>query len=253
MIERFRYHASVMGVSGRITHPFDEVLPAQASLALPQDGGFGRISVNRFCFQGILSFEAAHALVSGSFSERDRTFDTTAMVTIEGLNILNMVTADRVVARIASSHHENPDRGHFITPLGSYIENLRIAGYPVTLDLATDTFHRLHNAGMVREAYARNTDGFGDEFDTLPRLGKSGVAEPGGVTACSLVRTIEGLPEELQPRGNVIQIRGLGGIRLAEFIMTDSERSITMISVDLGSTPTGSGAVGGASGNGSGY
>ena len=56
MIERFRYHAFTSGVSGRITQPFDEIIPVQASVALPEAGGFGTASVDRFCFRGILSF-----------------------------------------------------------------------------------------------------------------------------------------------------------------------------------------------------
>ena len=115
MIERFRYHAFTTGVSGRITHPFDEIIPVQASLALPETGGFGTVRVDRFDFRGILSFESAQALVAGSFTPRTQSFDSVATVTVTGLNILGMVTADRIVARIASSHPPDPERGHSIT------------------------------------------------------------------------------------------------------------------------------------------
>lgn len=71
--------------------------------------------------------------------------------------------------------------------------------------------------------------------------------------ACSLVREIHGLPRELRPVGHVIHVRDFGTIRLAEFLITGTDRSITMLQVDLGSTPSGSGTVGGAQGNGSGY
>lgn len=270
MIERFRYHASTTGFSGRITLPFDEIIPAQASLALPDSGGFGTAAVDHFRFHGILSFESAQALVAGSFSPRDRSFDAVATVTITGLNILNMVTADRVVARIASSHPEDPGLGHSITPLGSYFDNLRIAGHRVEIDLATDTFSKFDNAGKVCDAYRDNQDGFRDEFDRLTLAGRTDVpshlhkyfsrlrkpasppiAESGGLTSLSLVREIGGLPRGLRPVGHVIHVPGFGIIRLAEFMISGTERTITMLQVDLGSTPSGSGSGGTASGNGS--
>lgn len=272
MIERFRYHAFTTGVSGRITHPFDEIIPIQASLALPETGGFGTACADRFDFHGILKFESAQAVVAGSFSPTNRSFDAVATVTVTGLNILGMVTADRIVARIASSHAEDPERGHSITPLGSYFENLRIAGHRVELDLATGTFTRLDTHAKVVDAYREDQDGFRDEFDKLtltgrddvpallrkyfPNAGAGGsrsIEQAHGVIACSLVREIGGLPGELRPVGHVIHVRDFGTIRLAEFKITSSERSITMLQVDLGSSPAGSGQIGGAAGNGSGW
>src|SRR5262249_39299509 len=146
MFERFRYHAFTTGVSGHITLPFDEIIPVQASIALPESGGFGTANSERFSFHDILSFESASAVVAGSFSPTDKTFDAVATVTVKGLNILGMVTADQVVARMASAHPEDPTKGHSITPLGSYFVNLRIAGHLIELDLATDTFTRFDNA-----------------------------------------------------------------------------------------------------------
>jgi hypothetical protein len=273
MIERFRYHAFTTGVSGRITQPFDEIIPVQASLALPESGGFGTVRADRFDFHGVIAFESAQAVVAGSFSERDKTFDAVATVTITGLNILGMVTADRIVARIASSHHKDPELGHSITPLGSSFENLRIAGHRIELDLATGTFSRLDTHAKVCAAYRENQEGFREEFDKLTLTGREedvpdllrkyfpnvgagrsrSIEQSQGVIACSLVREIHGLPRELRPVGHVIHVRDFGTIRLAEFLITGTDRSITMLQVDLGSTPSGSGTVGGAQGNGSGY
>lgn len=272
MIERFRYHASATGVAGRITLPFDEIIPIQAAVALPESGGFGTSRVDRFRFHDIVSFDSAQAEVAGSFSPKQSTFDAVATVTVSGLDILGMVTADRIVARIASSHPQDPEHGHSITPLGSYFENLRIAGKRVDLDLATDTFTRFDNADKVRAAYRENSNGFRDEFDRLTLTGRDDVPEflqkyfpclahgashalekSRGLVACSLVREVAGLPGELCPVGHVIHVPGFGSIRLAEFKMTDSERSITMLQLDLGSTPRGSGSIGGAAGNGSDY
>src|ERR1051325_9174596 len=110
-MDRFLYHAQTVGVSGRIEHPFEQIIPVQASLALPETGGFGTTRVDKFSIPGILSIEAVYSVVAGSLETRDDgtlSHDATASVTIEGLNILSVVTADRIVARIASSH---PQKG----------------------------------------------------------------------------------------------------------------------------------------------
>lgn len=264
MSEPYRYHASTTGVWGDIREPFHEIIPVQASLSLPATGGFGTAHVDRFDFRGIVKFESVSSLVSGS-PGRD-SYDSTATVTITGLNILNVVTADRVVARIAVESPEDAAKPLFITPIGSHFENLRIAGYPVNLDLATDQFHGLEAPQSVSEAQVRNQR-FQEEVESLAstRTAFKGYLEkclhrlkPGAVqkcaaTTCSLVRKIdevEKLPEELRPKGHVIHVRGFGFIRLAEFRITEAARSITMLQVDLGSSPSGSSGAGGASGGG---
>jgi len=272
MIERFQFHAFASGIAGHIFLPFDEIIPVQASAALPETGGFASTRVDNFRFRDILSFDAAWTVVTGSFSGQDNAFDTIATTTIEGLNLLGMVTADRVVARISSEHpnelHEEP----FITPVGSYFQNLRIAGHKVSVNLATGTFARFGTARDVRSAYRENKDGFREQFNRLSLAGvgdavpaplrkhfpwrtweSEEIPETNGIISCSLVDEIGGLSSGLRPCGHVIHVRGFGTIRLAEFKITSTSREITMLQVDLGSTPKGKVTGGSASGNGSGY
>jgi hypothetical protein len=294
MSDRFIYHAFAIGVSGRITAPFDEIIPVQASCALPEGGGFGTSRVEHFHFRNILSFTAAHAVVAGSDSPAETdTFDrltenkeekspqnskgpshdAVATVIVEGLDILGIVTADRIVSRIAASHPFDPEQPSSITPIGSYFENLRIAGYKVKLDLALDRFSKFDTSQGVRDAYKDNTNNFRDEFKQMTLIGKAAqipqglhkyfpssgwgsdekIPENNGIIVCSLVRKLEGLGRELTQCGHTIVVRGFGVIRLAELKITNSARRITMLSIDLGSTPRGSTGVCGAEGNGDGY
>ena len=263
--ESYLFQVSTTGVWGNITEPFAETIPVQASLALPQTGGFGTARVDRFDFRGILSFESAEALVSGSGT--GNCHDSTATVTITGLNILNVVTADRVVARIASEQSRGPGRPGLISALGSSFENLRIAGYPVQPELDTDKFHEL-DAGQsltaareknqqfhtASQALASSRTRFKEYLDKCLSRFHPESAEPGSPAICSLVRGMEWgskLPADLQPLGHVIHVRGFGFIRLAEFRITRNTRSITMLQVDLGSSPSGSNGSGNASGGGS--
>jgi len=258
MIERYQYYASTIGVSGRITEPFDEIIPVQTPLVLPESGGFATARADHFDFRGIVSFETAEALVSGSFSDKDKAFSLTSTVTITGLNILSVVTADRVVARIASKCPIDPAEAPSITPLGSYYDNLRIAGRRVELDLAIDTFTKFNNAARMRAAYKENQEGFRDKFDKLTLLGRTDVAsrlckyfpdiarqgarpieQSQGVIACSVVNEIRDLPYGLQAVGHLVHVPDFGIIRLAEYTVTDSEHSINMLQVDLGCSPSG--------------
>ncbi|HTQ54286.1 MAG TPA: choice-of-anchor P family protein [Bryobacteraceae bacterium] len=265
MGEAYRYHASTTGVWGHITEPFNEIIPVQASLSLPGTGGFATARVERFDFHGIVQFESLEALVSGSRGKG--SYDSTATVTITGLNILNLVTADRVVARIAAENPEDRNKPPFITPLGSYFQNLRIAGCPVDLKLDTGKFHGLDTDRSTDEARQKNkslqqafaglAEGRAHVKDYLRKCFgwlEAEAEQPRGVTTCSLVSRIEEsekLPEEMRPIGHVIPVRGFGFIRLAEFRITDTTRTITMLQVDLGSSPSGSTSTGGASGGGS--
>src|SRR5215471_9459377 len=98
------YNASAMALGGKITRPFEAILETQAASVLPIDGGFGSARTENVRFKEIISFKAAHSVVTGSQSEVDGSFATLASVTIEDLNILDMVTAKRIVSRI-STHH----------------------------------------------------------------------------------------------------------------------------------------------------
>ncbi len=277
MPDRFVYQAFSVGVSGHITAPFDELIPVQGSCALPEGGGFATSRVDRFHFRDILSFASCRAIVAGSDSppsqNKGASHDATATAIVEGLDIMGVITADRIVARIASSHPLDRTQPSSITPISSYFENLRIAGYPVRVELAIDEFARFATAQSVRDAFRDNTAGFRDQFRQMSMTGKEAeiperlaeffaapaarsdekIPETNGIIVCPLVRRIEGLGPELTRCGNVIAVEGFGVIRLAELKITDSARRVTMLSVALGSTPRGTMAVCGAQGNGDGY
>jgi hypothetical protein len=246
-IKRFRYHAATSALSFHFSLPFQEEIPAQASLCLKETGGFIHTRVDNFNFRDIVTFRCARAYAAGSFSHKDHAFDATASVTIEGLNILNIVTADRVTARVASSHPKSGEEPG-ITPIGSSIENLRIAGHLIEVDFAVDTFSKFRTFAQVREDMQR-----GGDCATLvtPADGhkESGITELSG----TLVRSIKGLGPELELIGSdTIRIPGFGRITLGGIRITERKRTISMLQFELGSTPEGSGHVGGAEGNGSG-
>jgi hypothetical protein len=131
---------------------------------------------------------------------------------------------------------------------------LRIAGQRIDVDLAVDTFTRLDTTEKVESAYQQNEGGFRDEFSSLSRLDKTElIPAKEGKIQCGLVRGITGLPNGLSSRGHVIYVPGFGVIRLAEFCIEKAARELTMLHIELGSTPKGCVKAAHVRGNGSGW
>jgi hypothetical protein len=270
----FRFHGDAIGAAGRITAPYDDVIPAQASAALPELGGVARAHAGRFEHRGIFRFEEARAELVGR-REGD-AYETLIMAVVEGLNINEMVTADRLVARLVSSRRpDNPEPS--ITPIGSHFENLRIAGYPVKLDLATDTFHALSTFSSLARAYQDDTD---NSRERLAQVGSIAGSEQASqrileylpasplveqlhsattkpqpapaIYSTTLVREVLGVPRHAATVcGHVIEIEGFGIIRLAEFHVASNWKRLTMLRVNLGSPIRGEWMSAAAQGNGS--
>lgn len=132
MENKFLYHALATGVSGQITLPFEHLMEVQAPSALPFTGGYSASRAEGFRYEHILSFSSAETVTTGS--ESGGFFHTLATATLEGLNILNVLTADRVVARLASKYSKETDE-RMTAFAGSHFQNLRIAGCPVEVKI----------------------------------------------------------------------------------------------------------------------
>jgi len=230
------FHAQAIGAGGRITRPFDELLEVQAATALPIGGGQGSSRVENFRFKNILSFRSADAHVTGSQSKDSKSFATLAAVAIEDLNIMDVITAKRIVSRI-TSHHGIDDTEPSITPLGSRFEGLRIAGCELEVELDT-------HFPPPRDTY----QGFKKENARL--------TESKGLIVTTLVKQIDRGKKscnELKISGNVIEVPHFGRIYLAQFLLTSYSRRLVMLRADLGCPVSGTLDVGDAQGNGTTY
>ncbi len=249
MERTFLYHANATGVSGRITLPYDEVIPVQAPAAIPVTGGQSSARVENFRYRDILSFRSATSIVSGDFSVKDQAYETLMSAVIEGLNILEVVTADLIVARITSKHPKDGAEPSII-PLGSYFENLRIAGCKVDAPLNTEQFVQCSRYSVLRHTInedstmrARLSYGFAD-VSAQP---------PNGALLCSLASEVNVHCRDVKADGHAIHVPHFGTIYLAEFLITPYSRSITMLRAQLGSSVEGQISSGGGSGNGQPY
>ncbi|MBL0160006.1 MAG: hypothetical protein IPP47_23410 [Bryobacterales bacterium] len=273
MTSEFLYHAHAVGLSGRLTSPFAEILEAQAASAIGEAGGVSRSRVENYRFREIISCKAAWSQVTGVESgKKPGTYSTLATSVIEGLNVLDMVTADRMVMRITSKHPGSGGGEPSIQFIGSGFENLRIAGQPVAVELDTATFDDLDTFSKVRERYLKD-DGFRADLDrrllrggldTIPaekhRTRRyfekySGDAvvramEAGGELRASLVKGVRSGGAECKAWGNVIEIPEFGLIRLAEITVGADHRSLSMLRIEMGCAYEGFIEGGSGAGNG---
>lgn len=216
---RFLYHALATGVSGDITAPFHEVIEVQGASALPLTGGHSSSRTEGFRYRDIVSFASASTVAAGN--ESGHSFNTLATATVERLNIFNVLTADRVVARLASKYSKDKDNGdRSYTFAGSYFENLRIAGHPVEVDIDPE---RLKSARRSQRA----------QFGTF--------------AAPVEIEDYWGL--ELLDDG-AIHVPEFGRVYLAESLVTPYYQTIAMIRVVLGCAHRGGLTVSNVSTNG---
>jgi hypothetical protein len=245
----YHYNAHGSALSGHFTSPFDEIIEVQAGMSLAPSGGYGSARVENFRFKELVSFDAATTKVLGSMKKEGNSHSTLVSTTVEGLNILGVVTADRVIARLAAHHLADREEAQF-TLLGSHFENLRIAGCPVTVELDHELFLRMDTFDAVRNEYKTNSEFrrmAGDPFDT----GKSQeISDQCGVLYCSLVKDIKTTCPGIRRRGHILEVPQFGRIYLAEVIAECGTRALTMLRFELGSTPGGSGTVANAQANG---
>jgi len=207
----FVYHANALAFGGVLRNPCCEVLPSKG-LVLSPSGGEGSETIHNFNYKGIISFDEASVYVAGS--QRGRYRNTIATVCIRNLNVLNMVKAELLVARVTSEHlaadmrREAPCEEPQFTFEGSLLENVRIGGRAVDVKLDHSLYSRYATHSALVKAFAEKasvddealgvTDKSADGDDTLAtRYGKrfcwppastsKGAPSRNEVIRCSLV------------------------------------------------------------------
>ncbi|MGH9645035.1 MAG: hypothetical protein ACRD3Q_21740, partial [Terriglobales bacterium] len=131
--KHFHHNAHAVAFAGHITAPFDQLIEAQASCALPISGGHASNRVDNYNLKDLITFKAAYCTVTGNYSEQDDAFFTVVSTTVEELNFLGMVKVGLVSGRVMCKHPyadpKNPPKQPVepsIQTLGSHYDNVRI-------------------------------------------------------------------------------------------------------------------------------
>jgi hypothetical protein len=269
----FVYHANALAFGGVFNKPCCEVIPSQASVVLAPSGGEGSQTVRNFNHKGIISFDEASVYVGGS--QKGNYRNTIATVMIRNLNLLNMVHIELLCGRVTSEHEEHSDgvgEPEF-TFEGSIIENVRIAGRKVNVNLDHAVFSRnpTHTGfvdGMAAAAGTNLGAQYAKRFCWPAAKCVKGLLARKGVIRASLVddmdipETDEDFSDEdvrrrndktdpVRRNGYIVRIADFGTIAIGEVILKEGQRTVNMLRWTLGSPNDGSGTAGSSSTNGS--
>lgn len=282
---QYIYHASAYGLAAEIERPVRQSVHTQAPSVLSSSGGRGSNRADKFSLPPFIAFDAAYTEVGGSYDEAHNKHTTYATAVVEGLNIADVVTADRVVARMAVYSPEvGDDQGeHSYDITGSHFDNLRIAGHHIDVKLATHVFHEHDTYSKFQTACNKGTtekllpwgaqddkrldelEKFEEQYHALAGLGQRAkqwkkrkkrktttdqcsaywCAAAGHLDLADHVKETE-----LKNFGSIIVVPKFGVIRLAEMIVSKEHRSLTMFRVEMCSAAGGSGTGSGTGGGG---
>ncbi len=121
----FYFHADAAPIGGHFTKPKEAIIHSHGSSSLAQAGGHVSASVEKYAHPDkLVSFDKAYSEIRGMVSDTG-SWTTEVTSVVEGLNVLDMVKADRVIARLTVEHPSNG--GHpKASVAGSEITNLTI-------------------------------------------------------------------------------------------------------------------------------
>jgi uncharacterized protein (TIGR00725 family) len=188
--------AEAWALSGSIEAPFQQLIRPLAYLQITQAGGRSEAGQGSYRLLEVLSIEHCSSGATSGNDFQAGTGITTVTSVTEGLRVLDVLTADRVVAQFSVEHLEGRVRG--LSFLGTRFENLRVAGQPVDLDLDYDL------AEQILENRTKNR-------------------------SLSLVKRIRGNFPLSKVDDNVIELLDFGKITLAQLAISPNSTKLAMI------------------------
>ncbi len=262
----YYYHAHANSLGGTLVQPVQRQVSTTASASLATAGGFHNARIERFHVDGLVSAAVAHVRVSGNEHvhhvpgedrKERRSWRTLTAATVEGLNILEVLTADRVVAQVSIDHPQDGGPAT-VSLLGSRFENLKVHGTPVEPEMDTRVF------GAGRTASASGTVNNSPlEFTELIDLAKRqhtqrekphsshksaarfSHADPQddldtkGTALCSLVKKVT-VQAPAESFGHMLHIPDFGNVFLGELLVSRYSAQLTMVRVEMGCMAEGS-------------
>lgn len=219
----FHFHAEGHALSGEIHEPVWYPISAKASTSLPTIGGQAETIHEEFTAHEFIHFKRAHTHVAGRRIS-EKVYVTHATTTIEGLNIENVLTADRITCRLRSTHDPQHPEG-LILSNGSVFENFQIRGHKLEVTLRHKILEEFHTLANLAAQIEKED-------------GRENVVKPSGVIF-SLVEKIEtDLPYVPKDGRNSFVVPDFGKVTIAEVFAEAGTRTLTMLHLELGSPQT---------------
>lgn len=234
-----QFHAEAHVLTGELRSPIEQRIEKHARVALKNErGGHLTRFLEDVSIEGLVSFRTGHTRVSGGESLKHKAWVTLSTSVMEGLNVFEILTADRVVSQVSTEHPY--EHGHVprVTFLGTQFVNVQVCGFPITFTLDLDvcgekpendqpyltdkTFLRetrkkienIATCGFLPEKVQEQYDERLREIDRLLK------GQGGSKVTCSLVESIK-VEHDNQIPGlktieNVLVIRDFGAVSFGE-------------------------------------
>jgi hypothetical protein len=194
-------HANAKALEGYLKGEVQKTIPTIAPTVLPTRGGLVTNRVAAFNLEEVVSFSSAYTRVSGCTHPGDEPSVLVMAAVIEGLNILEILKADRVVSQLTIALSKGQEPSYSFT--GSRIEGLYVAGKDGTATLNMD--------GREWQAKRKQAPGAGTQPAT---------------SAAVLSSLVD---------GNQVEVPGFGRFFFGEVLQTSSSLQLTGIRAELGS------------------
>lgn len=257
----FHYHADANALGGVLTHPYNTVISTAANSSLSNAGGYNSSPSVPFHLDHVLSCKAAYTHTTGG--EENGHWATLTTAVVEGVNLLEVVTADKIVAQISTTHSKiGSDRT--VSFVGSQFVGLRVNGHNVDPILDRDPFppkpvrngssknskpgrsevSSFHHKDVRKLAadQSRRVTGHPHAPDWAKHrygwLQSEKEIDVRGHLLCSLVKEIRGGEPE-DTFGHVIHVPGFGNIFLAEVTLDHNSYRLTMVRAEMGCASSG--------------
>jgi hypothetical protein len=184
------YHAEAYILKGKLEHPIEQPIQEYGRVVLENTRRESLITqtVGETNIEGLISFKRGHTRVVGAHVQQKKDiykddhagWVTLATSALEGYNVVDTVTVDRVVAQLSTEHPMTNGHVPRVNFIGTRFENLRVGGYPVEveLDLAIcgpkpeNNLHYLQDRDFLDRVH-RQLDGIADS-DDLPESMEQG-------------------------------------------------------------------------------
>jgi hypothetical protein len=245
----FYFNADANSLGGFIETPFQKIVPSQASASLPPVGGHATTRTEAFNFEGIISCRSAYTRVTGTQVAPDGPWSTTVTSVVEGLNILEVITAERLVAQLSVTYPRD-GRNLEISLAGSHFDRLRLGGCDAfprlnpTLLCAAKTsiqFSVFQETGREQACkIVENPEADRDEFRWVrDRFGwMARGPEEDRCVLCSLVDGLDGSVPGTS-FGHAVEIPDFGRIFLGELLVCPGSVQFALIRAELGCSVSG--------------
>jgi hypothetical protein len=255
----FRADANALG--GFLEEPLRKIMPTLAPVSLPAVGGFATARSEAFNLDEIVSCSSAYSRVSGT-EHADGSISILTTTVVEDLNLLEVVTATRIVAQVSISIPAGSSELQ-ISLTGSRFEGLRLAGRLCHPTLNSElippgglplTWQDVQRVGQSQakdliaifkargdkdaEQWAQKRHGWMTANPPLPAVG--------GQLLCSLVDGVDGKD------GHIVEIPGFGRIFLGELRVSYDSVQLVAIRAELGCPVKGKVVICGGGGGGTG-